>query len=164
MTSDTSTARQAVAQPNRIIYLIAAVCAASGVFYGYNLGVIAGAILFIVEDFELSATMKETAISASLFGAMFGALIGGKMADWIGRRSTIVAGAALGMVCVLVGAGSTDIWLVILHRVGVGFLFGMLTCVTPLFVAEVSPNDLRGRLGALFFGLPDDRAAVLLSC
>ncbi len=150
MTSDTTTARRSVAEPTRIIYLIAAMCAASGMLYGYNLGVIAGAILFIVEDFGLSATMKEAAISASLFGAMFGALAGGKLADWIGRRNTIVAGAVLGMAAVLVGAGSTDIWLVILHRVGVGFSFGMLACVTPLFVAEVSPNDLRGRLGAMF--------------
>ena len=64
----------------------------------YNLGVIAGAILFIVEDFGLSATMKETAISASLFGAMFGALAGGKLGRlWIGRRNTIVAGAVLGI-------------------------------------------------------------------
>jgi sugar porter (SP) family MFS transporter len=125
-------------------------CAASGVLYGYNLGVIAGAILFIVDDFGLSATLKEIAISASLFGAMFGAIIGGKLADWIGRRRTIVSGAALGMIAALVGSLSTDIWLLISHRVFVGFSFGMLACVTPLFVAEVSPSNLRGRLGALF--------------
>lgn len=150
MTSDTSAAEQTVAGPTRIIYLIAAMCAASGVLYGYNLGVIAGAILFIVEDFGLSATLKEVAISASLFGAMFGAIAGGKLADWVGRRRTIIGGAALGMFAALVGSLSTDIWLLITHRVFVGFSFGMLACVTPLFVAEVSPNDLRGRLGALF--------------
>jgi len=125
-------------------------CGLSGLLYGYNLGVIAGAILFIVEDFGLSATLKEVAISASLFGAMFGGLVGGKMADWFGRRRTIIGGAALGMVAALVGALSTDIWLLIGHRIFVGISFGMLACVTPLFVAEVSPNYLRGRLVALF--------------
>lgn len=134
----------------KIIVLIATMCALSGVLYGYNLGVIAGAILFIVEDFRLSPTLKEVAISASLFGAMFGAIAGGKLADWIGRRQTIIWGSAIGMIAALVGSLSTDIWLLITHRVFVGFSFGMLACVTPLFVAEVSPSNLRGRLGALF--------------
>lgn len=150
MTSDTSAEDHTGIEPHRIVYPIGAMCAASGVLYGYNLGVIAGAILFIVEDFGLSATLKEIAISASLFGAMFGALVGGKLADLIGRRRTIIFGAALGMLAALVGSLSTEIWLLIGHRVFVGFSFGVLACVTPLFVAEVSPTNQRGRLGALF--------------
>lgn len=137
--------------PNlRVIYLIAAMCAISGILYGYNLGVISGAILLIVEDFGLSATLKEAAISASLFGAMIGAVAGGKLADWMGRRRTIIWGAAIGMVAALVGSVSLSIELLIAHRVVVGFSFGMLACVTPLYVAELSPSHLRGRLGALF--------------
>jgi len=135
---------------HNILTLIALMATTSGIVYGYNLGVISGAILFIVEDFELSATLKEIAISASLFGAMFGALMGGRLADRIGRRRAIIWGAAIGIIAAVVGAASPVFWLLAAHRVAVGFAFGILACVTPLYLAEISPNATRGRLGALF--------------
>lgn len=133
-----------------IVRLIAATALTSGILYGYNLGVIAGAILFLVNAFDLSPALKEIAISASLFGAMLGAVAGGKLADWLGRRRSIIWAAALGAAAAIVGAASMDVWLLVSHRVVVGFSFGMLACVTPLYIAEISPDQKRGRLGALF--------------
>lgn len=133
-----------------IVFLIAAVALTSGILYGYNLGIISGAVLFVVKAFSLSPEMKEVMISAAVFGAMIGAIAGGKLADNIGRRQSILWGAGLAMAASGLGALSSNIWLLIAYRLVVGFSFGLLACVTPLYLAEISPKQSRGRLGALF--------------
>ena len=137
-------------QTQSFVALIAATAAASGILYGYNLGVIAGAILFVVDEFALSPTLKEIAISASLFGAMVGAIAGGKFADRFGRRKSMLWATIVGATAALTGAASIDVWIVIAHRIAVGFSFGMLACVAPVYIAEIAPDNSRGRLGALF--------------
>ena len=133
-----------------ILYLIAAMCAMSGLLYGYNLGVIAGAILFVVDRFDLSKTWKDATVSASLLGAMIGAVIGGKLADRFGRRRVVALGAAIGLAAALTSALAPTFEILFAGRVIAGLSIGVLTCVTPLFVAELSPSHLRGRLGSLF--------------
>jgi MFS family permease len=76
--------------------LIAAVAALGGLLFGFDTGVIAGAMLFIVPDFRLGPAQQGLVVSAVTFGALFGALAAGTSADTIGRRSTnIVAGLSL---------------------------------------------------------------------
>ena len=133
-----------------ILYLIAAMCAMSGLLYGYNLGVIAGAILFVVDRFDLSDTLEDATVSASLLGAMIGAIVGGKLADKYGRRRIVALGAVIGLAGALLSALSPTFDLVLAGRITAGLSIGVLTCVTPLFIAELSPSHLRGRLGALF--------------
>lgn len=133
-----------------IVFLIASVALCSGILYGDNLGIISGAVLFVAKAFSLSPELKEVMISAAVFGAMLGAIAGGKLADSIGRRQSILWGAGLAMAATVVGALSPNIWLLIAHRLLVGFSFGLLACVTPLYLAEISPKQTRGRLGALF--------------
>lgn len=129
---------------------VAALALTSGILYGYNLGVIAGAILLVEDHFALSPTLKEAAISAALFGAMLGAIAGGKAADWLGRRQAIVWATVLGGVAAVLGAIAPNALTVILYRLASGFSFGMLACVTPLYVAEISPSERRGRHVGLF--------------
>src|ERR1700677_3160905 len=73
--------------------LIALVAALGGLLFGFDTGVIAGAMLFIVPDFNLGPAQQGMVVSAVTFGALFGALAGGTSSDNIGRRRTnIVAG------------------------------------------------------------------------
>lgn len=127
-----------------------AMCAMSGLFYGYNLGVIAGAVLFIVDEFSLSSTFEDVVVSASLLGAMLGAIAGGKLADRFGRRRIVALAGLIGLSGALLASLSPIVETLVAGRVIVGISIGMLTCVTPLFIAELSPSNLRGRLGALF--------------
>src|ERR687884_283191 len=60
-----------------------------GLLFGYDTGVISGALPFLVEDLNLSTLQEATVVSSLLFGAMFGALIGGKMADALGRKGAL---------------------------------------------------------------------------
>src|SRR5580693_9938348 len=77
------------------ITLIAAVAALGGLLFGFDTGVIAGAMLFIVPDFNLGPAQQGLVVSAVTFGALFGALAGGTSSDKMGRRRTnIVAGVS----------------------------------------------------------------------
>jgi len=134
----------------RMIILLALMCGVCGIFYGYNLGVIAGAVLFIVNDFHLSDGFEDAVVSASLAGAMLGAIAGGKLADRLGRRPTVALGGLIGFLGALLATLSPIVDLLVFGRIVIGFSIGMLTCVAPLFIAEISPSHLRGRLGALF--------------
>src|SRR5271168_3703774 len=71
--------------------LIAIVAALGGLLFGFDTGVIAGAMLFIVPDFNLGPAQQGLVVSAVTFGALFGALVGGTSSDIIGRRRTNIA-------------------------------------------------------------------------
>jgi len=71
------------------VYYAVAVAALGGLLFGYDTGVISGAILFIKSQFSLSSTMEEIVVSSVLVGAVFGATLGGALTDRFGRRSLI---------------------------------------------------------------------------
>src|ERR671938_17096 len=61
-----------------------------GLLFGYDTGVISGALPFLVDDLKLSTVQEATVVSSLLFGAMFGALIGGKIADALGPKGALL--------------------------------------------------------------------------
>ena len=75
---------------NRFIYIVAGVAAMGGLLFGYDTGIISGALLFIADDFKLSDTAQQIVVASLLLGAVFGALFGGPLADRIGRRGAIM--------------------------------------------------------------------------
>lgn len=83
------------ADGNRFVYLTAGVSALGGLLFGYDIGVISGAILFIKSDFSLSPSMEEIVVSSVLLGSLVGAAIGGVLADRIGRRRLLIITAAV---------------------------------------------------------------------
>jgi MFS family permease len=72
------------------VYVAVGVAAIGGLLFGYDTGVISGAILFIKKQFSLSATMEEVVVSAVLAGAVLGAILGGALTDRFGRRKVII--------------------------------------------------------------------------
>ena len=90
MTTKTESAAKAKSDVKPFVYVAVGVAALGGLLFGYDTGVISGAILFIKKQFSLSATMEEIVVSAVLVGAVIGAAAGGVLTNRFGRRKLII--------------------------------------------------------------------------
>jgi SP family galactose:H+ symporter-like MFS transporter len=131
------------------VTVISIISALSGLLFGYDTGVISGAILFVQKDFHLGTFQEEVVVSAVLLGAMIGATFGGKLSDRFGRRAVLM------QVAVLFAAGAigtamatTTVWLS-LGRFIVGVAIGIASFTAPLYISEISPAEVRGKLVSL---------------
>jgi SP family galactose:H+ symporter-like MFS transporter len=133
----------------RFVYIVAAVSALAGLLFGYDTGVISGAILFIKQQFTLSTTMEEVVTSVVLLGAVIGAATGGTLADRFGRRRTIILAAGIFVLgAVGTALAPTIPWLIVSRSV-VGIAIGVASFSAPLYISEVSPANARGSLVSL---------------
>lgn len=127
--------------------LLVGVAAASlGVIYGYDLSNIAGALLFIEDDFGLTATQQEMVATATVIGEIAGAAAGGWLANTIGRKSSMVAVGLSYAVFALLGAAATSVPMLTVARLLLGITIGVSVVVVPVFVAESAPAAARGAL------------------
>jgi SP family galactose:H+ symporter-like MFS transporter len=133
----------------RIVYVVAVLSALGGMLFGYDTGVISGAILFIRQDFALSDFTVGLVVSAVLIGAVIGAAIGGDVSDHFGRRKVIIAAAIIFALGAAGTATVPDVSLLILGRIAVGLAIGIASEVTPLYISEMSPPQMRGSLVSL---------------
>lgn len=134
---------------SRFLYVVAGIAALGGVLFGYDTGVISGAILFITQDFHLTSTMKEVVTSFVLVGAVVGAAAGGAMADRLGRRLSIILAAIVFTVGAIGTALVPNLTWLIAGRFVVGLAIGVASVVTPLYLAEAAPARIRGSLVSL---------------
>jgi MFS transporter, SP family, galactose:H+ symporter len=131
------------------VYFAVAVAALGGLLFGYDTGVISGAILFITKQFSLSATMEEIVVSSVLVGAVAGATIGGALTDRFGRRKLIIiAGIIFTVSAIGSSLAPTVIWL-IAARIVSGIAIGMASFISPMYIAELVPAKVRGSLVAV---------------
>ncbi len=132
---------------NRAVVWSAAITALGGLLFGYDTGVISGALLFIGRDFHgLSSVDKEVLTSALLVGAAIGAFAAGHVADRIGRRPTVLGTAAVFTLGVLLAAASPSYGVLVVARVVIGLAVGAASMVVPLYIGETAPPRMRGAL------------------
>jgi sugar porter (SP) family MFS transporter len=125
----------------------AAITALGGLLFGYDTGVISGALLFIGKDFPgLTSFDKELLTSILLIGALIGALVAGRIADRVGRRLTVLGTAALFVAGVLLAAVSPSYDVLVAARVVIGLAVGSSSMVVPLYIGEIVPPRIRGAL------------------
>jgi SP family galactose:H+ symporter-like MFS transporter len=132
------------------ITLIAAVAAVGGLLFGFDTGVIAGAMLFIVPEFHLGPAEQGLVVSAVTFGALFGALVGGASSDAIGRRWTNIAAGMSFVAGSVFSAIAPNVYVLIASRVLIGLAIGLTSVAAPMYIAELSPARNRGKLVSLF--------------
>ena len=140
----------AVGHPGRYVVFVSSVAALGGLLFGYDTGVISGAILFIQKAFALDTQMQEIAVSVVLVGAICGAFIAGGASDWYGRRLTLIAAGLVFAVGALLSAFATSIAVLLAGRVIVGFAIGISSVVAPLYISEAAPRQTRGALVSLY--------------
>ncbi|CAK7323273.1 unnamed protein product [Dovyalis caffra] len=120
-----------------------------GLLFGYDTGVISGALLYIKEDFEAvgrSTFYQELIVSTCVLGAIFGAAAGGFFNDSLGRRKTILIADFLFFLGAIVMAVAPHPWIIIVGRFLVGLGVGMASMTAPLYISEASPARIRGAL------------------
>jgi len=123
--------------------------ALGGLLFGYDTGVISGAILFIKEDFGLSAFMQGAVVAALLLGAMIGAGLAGPMSDRLGRRRLIMIAAVTFTIGALGAAAAPDAWTLVAARFVLGLAVGSAALVVPLYLSEIAPTQIRGAISSL---------------
>jgi sugar porter (SP) family MFS transporter len=134
----------------RHVALSAAVTALGGLLFGYDTGVVSGALLFLHKDFGgLSSFQEELVTSLLLVGAVVGALLAGRVADLIGRRLTVLITAAVFVVGVLLAAFTPTFPVLLAARIIIGLAVGSASMVVPLYIGEVVPPRVRGGLVSL---------------
>ena len=114
--------------------------ALGGLLFGYDTGVISGAILFITEDFGLSPFMQGAVVAALLLGAMFGAALAGPLSDRMGRRGLIVAAAVTFTVGAIAAAVAPSAGVLVAARFVLGLAVGSAALVVPLYLSEIAPT------------------------
>jgi MFS family permease len=129
---------------NRFVYVAAAIAAINGALFGYDTGIISGALLYIKKDFALSNFLQELVVSGVLVGAVLGAAVGGRLADRLGRRRLIFITAGV-FVVGAVGMGfSPGVWWLIGFRFLAGVGIGIASIVGPLYISETASHQIRG--------------------
>ncbi|MHB9036425.1 MAG: sugar porter family MFS transporter [Armatimonadota bacterium] len=128
----------------------AIVSALGGFLFGYDTVVINGAVSQVSRQFSLSSAMVGTFVASALFGCMIGSAMAGFLSDNIGRKKTLTFAALLIVVSALGCGIAWSAWSLIIFRWigGVGVGFASMVC--PLYISEISPSHLRGRLVTLF--------------
>ncbi|EKE01224.1 MAG: hypothetical protein ACD_21C00189G0006 [uncultured bacterium] len=126
------------------IYFIVFVAAFSGLLFGFNTGVTSGAVLFITEEFHLTAFNTSLVTSSILFGAFISAIISGRLADRYGRRNLMIFNAILFVFGALSSALASTIHGLAASRMIVGFAVGISSYVAPLYISELAPFRKRG--------------------
>lgn len=131
------------------VYYAVGIAALGGLLFGYDTGVISGAILFIARQFHLSSTMEEIVVSAVLVGAVVGASLGGALTDKFGRRSLIIVAGVIFVASSLGTAFAPSVPWLIAARVVSGIAIGLASFISPMYIAELVPARVRGALVAV---------------
>jgi len=137
------------AGPRLYVYWISLVAATSGLLFGFDIAVINGALLLLKQQFRLDEVQTEFAASALLVGCVLGAAVGGWLSDRFGRRYVLKLCAILFALSSLGAAIPRNLVEFAIARFAGGIAIGTASLLAPLYIAEVAPARIRGRLVAL---------------
>ncbi len=140
------------------VYFITAVAAFGGLLFGYDTGVISGAQVGFAQEFDIEPGEGQTlfdsiksgwAVSCAFIGAIIGVLTVGPLADSYGRKKILFVAAALLLISSVASYFPRTLNELVLARMIGGFGLGIASMLSPMYIAEIAPQEIRGRLVAL---------------
>ena len=130
---------------NRRLLGVALIAAIGGFLFGYDTGVIGGALLFMQKDLGLKTSgQKEMTVAILLLGAVAGAALSGWLADRISRRRTKIISGSVYVIGAFACAFSQSYWQILASRFWLGLAVGTASFVAPMYIAELVPPRIRG--------------------
>jgi len=132
------------------LWFICIVAALGGLLFGYDTAVISGTIGLLRNQFNLSAGMEGTLVSAVLLGSIVGCLIAGYFSDKFGRKKVLILAGMLFIIASLGCSIAPNINTLIIIRLLGGIGVGIASVLSGLYISEISPPDVRGRMTSLF--------------
>ncbi|WP_339236078.1 sugar porter family MFS transporter [Oceanobacillus sp. FSL W7-1281] len=131
---------------NSFLIKVIMVSTLGGLLFGYDTGVVNGALPFMAESLDLNSFTQGLVASALLLGAAVGAVTGGRLADYLGRRKNIVYLALLFFFATLGCTLAPNITVMVISRFALGVAVGGASVAVPGYLAEMSPANRRGKL------------------
>jgi MFS transporter, SP family, arabinose:H+ symporter len=128
------------------MYGITIVAAVGGLLFGFDIGVISGTIPFITSHFGLNVHQEGFVVSNLLIGSMVGAGIAGILGDRFGRKRILILAALLFVISAVGSAIPRTLWELISARFLGGIAVGIASVLSPVYIAEIAPAKIRGRL------------------
>lgn len=132
-----------------IVFIIAAIAATGGLLFGFDTGVISGALLFIRDQWALTASQQGFLVSSVVLGAAAGAIFSGVVADKYGRKKVIIVTAILFFLGSIWTAIANNYEILVAGRFLIGIAIGIASFSVPLYISEIAPNHIRGALVSL---------------
>ncbi|RPB11070.1 general substrate transporter, partial [Morchella conica CCBAS932] len=135
--------------PTVWMWVLTFVAGISGLLFGYDTGVISGALVVIGSDLgpaELSNQQKEFITAATSLGALLAGIVAGALADQIGRKWVVAIADVVFIIGAIMQALSGSVWLMVAGRFVIGIGVGLASLIVPLYLAELSPANYRGRM------------------
>lgn len=148
--SSINASHEEIAANPLFIWSVTAVAALGGLLFGFDTAIISGALPFLREQFALNELMQGWVVSSILLGCGAGALIAGRLSNPFGRKKLLIA-CALFFALAGIGTGlANSVHVLIAFRILGGVAVGIAAMVSPMYIAEISPANIRGRLVTMY--------------
>lgn len=131
-------------------FFVCFLAALAGLLFGLDIGVIAGALPFITNDFKIDSHVQEWVVSSMMFGAAVGAVGSGWMSWKLGRKKSLMIGAILFVIGSLCSAVAPNVEVLIISRIILGLAVGIASYTAPLYLSEIAPEKIRGSMISMY--------------
>lgn len=131
-------------------FFVCFLAALAGLLFGLDIGVIAGALPFITDEFQITAHTQEWVVSSMMFGAAVGAVGSGWLSFKLGRKKSLMIGAILFVAGSLFSAAAPNVEVLIISRVLLGLAVGVASYTAPLYLSEIAPEKIRGSMISMY--------------
>ncbi len=132
--------------PGGFVVLLTLVSALGGFLFGYDTGVVSGALIKIRQTFTLDSTWLEAVVSATIAAAAVSAFFSGLLCDWIGRKPTLMIASIIFTIGAILMGVSFHAYMLLIGRIVVGVGIGMAAMSVPMYISESAPAKMRGKL------------------
>ena len=133
----------------RLVFL-AIVAALGGILFGYDTAVISGTTEVVKMQFGLTTGGEGWYVGCALIGSIVGVLVAGMLSDFLGRKKTMLISAVLFSISAIGCAFSADFTQLVIYRIIGGLGIGVVSVVSPVYISEVSPAEVRGTMVSLY--------------